>query len=147
LRPLVAHAASLVIPARKRARFADIDRHADAETDPEIFGELRCKPAAVAERERRGGVDTDQDVVEPLVPAKDDLELVDVPMRAHQLLDAAGVDDHAANLFHVVEPPEHAALERGQGAPAGTAPIAELDDVARAVAQERHGLSIEARED
>src|SRR5262249_43208805 len=74
-------------------------------------------------------------------------KLVDVRVRPHELLDAPRIDDHAANLLHVVEPAEHPALERGQGAPARAAPIGQLHDVARPIAQERHGLAIEAGED
>src|SRR5262249_59520241 len=67
LRPLVAHAASLVVPARERAGLADVDGDADAEPEPEILREPRSEPAALGERERRRGVDANQDVVEPLL--------------------------------------------------------------------------------
>src|SRR5206468_1423575 len=95
----------------ERPRLTDVDRDANPEPDPEIVGELRLERAAIAERERRRRIDADQDVVESFEPPEDDLELVDVRVRPHQLFDAPGIDDHPANLLHVVEPPEHTALE------------------------------------
>src|SRR5207244_2660078 len=90
------------------------------------------------ERERGRRIDADQDVVETIVTAEDDLELVDVGVGAHQLFHATRVDDHATDLLHVVEPREHAALERHERAAARAGAIGQLDEVAGAVADERH---------
>src|SRR5207245_2186682 len=103
--------------------------------------------SAHAEGERRRGIDADQDVVESLVAPEDDLELVHVGVGPHQLLHPARVDDHAADLLHVVEPRQHTALEGDQRAPARAPPVGDLDDVARAIAKEWHRFAVEARED
>src|SRR5262249_48816642 len=147
LRALFLDAPGLVVPPRERSGLADLDGDADAESDPDVVGQLRAKPVALGEREGRRRIDTDQDVVEPLVTPEDDLELVDVGVRPHQLLHAPRIDDDTTHLLHVVEPGQHPALERDERAPARTPPVGQLDEVARPVADERHRLPVEARED
>ncbi len=94
-----------------------------------------------------GDGSTHQDVVEARVAPEHDRELIDLRVGPHELLDPARVDDDAPDLLHVVEAGEHAALEGDQGAPAGALAVGHLDDVARPVADEGHGLSVEAGQD
>src|SRR6185436_11066343 len=128
------------------ARIADFHADADAQAELQIFRERLAQPAARLEGQRRRGIQTYQDVVETVAAAEDDLELVHVAVRPYQLLDPPRVDDDAAHLLHVVQARQHTALEGDQRAAARAAAVGQLDDVTGAVAQQRHGLSIEARE-
>jgi len=57
------------------------------------------------------------------------------------------VDDDPADLLHVVETGQHAASNATSVRPARARLVGELDEIARAVAQERHRLAVEAGED
>src|SRR5262245_24299952 len=146
VRAFVFHPARLGVPARQTAGLADLHAHADAETELEVLGERVAQAVALGPRERGRGIEAHEDIVEAVHAAEDDLELVDVAMRAHQLLDAARIDDDPPHLLHVVLPRQHTALEGDQRAPARAAAIGQLHDVARAVAQQRHRLAVEAGE-
>src|SRR5688572_13612104 len=144
---LVLHPPRLVVPARQLAGRRCLHGDADAEPHAQRFLEDGAESLALGLGERRRRIDPEQDVVEAVLPPEDDLELIDAGERTHELLDAPWIDDDAAHLLHVVEPGQHAALEGEQRAPARTAAIGELDDVARAIANQRHRAAIEARED
>src|SRR6185369_17029368 len=108
---LVLHPPRLVVPAWERAGLAHLHADPDPETELQIPGQGVAEPGPLAEGERRRGIEPHEDVVEAVATAEDDLELVHVAMGAHQLLDAPRVHDDAADLLHVVQPGEHAALE------------------------------------
>src|SRR5262249_28732348 len=144
---LVLDAPGLVVPAGQPAGLRRLDGHADAQTDAQSFLQRATQSLALGAGERRRWIDADQDVVEPADAPEDDLEFVDAGVAAHDLLDAPRVDDDPADLLHVVEAGQHAALERDQRTPARARPVGELDEIARAVAQERHRLAVKAGED
>jgi len=83
----------------------------------------RAQPVALRAGQRARRIDAHEDVVQALVAADDDLELVDLRVGPHQLLDPARVDDDAPHLLHVVEAGVYAALESHERAPAGTLPV------------------------
>ena len=136
-----------MVPARQRPGLGDLHAGSQAKPGAQGLAEPRAQPVALGERQRRRRVNADQDVVEALVAPEHDVELVDLRVRPHELLDPPRVDDDPAHLLHVVEAGEHPALEGDQRAPAGARAVGRLDDVARPVADEGHGLAVEARED
>src|SRR5438093_2951370 len=83
----------------------------------------RAQPVALRPGQRARRIDAHEDVVQALVAADDDLELIDLRVGPHQLLDPARVDDDAPHLLHVVEAGVYAALESHERAPAGTLPV------------------------
>src|SRR5207245_7726701 len=56
-------------------------------------------------------------------------------------------DDDSTYLLQVVEAREDSALQGDQRSTARSLPVGDLDDVTRAVPDERHRLPVEARED
>jgi len=62
---------------RAAHRLCRLDGHADAETDAQAFLKRATQSLALGAGECRRWIDADQDVVETVDAAEDDLELVD----------------------------------------------------------------------
>src|SRR5687767_3095603 len=92
-RALVFHSPRFVVPARELTRFRGLHGDADAEADAQRLAEGRAEPVALGPRQRRRRIDAQEDVVEAVMAAEDDLKLVDARERPHELLDTPRIDD------------------------------------------------------
>src|SRR5215470_12531049 len=70
-RALVHHASGLVIPAWQRAGLRDLHGRAQPQARAQAIPELDPEPFTLGERQGRGWVDADEDLVQTLVAPED----------------------------------------------------------------------------